>query len=154
MSSHSRSEQRNQEKMANAVSSKKSRNILRTRQTFYKRVQHENEPFTTFLNDLKHLIKHCHFKNCEESILRDRVIFGLHNAKLREEFIENGGDPKLEHIVGVCQFLERQREEQPSGSNAEVMARDGSENDFGELENTLISMPKSARTVNFHAFGM
>lgn len=117
--------------MANSISSKKSKNILRARQTFYKRVQLENEAFSAFFSDLKQLMKFCHFKGLEESMLRDRVVFGLRDAKIRDDFIEAGGDPKLEHIVGVCQFLDRQREKHQAGSFDVDMF--GSENDFGEF---------------------
>lgn len=88
---------------------KKLRNILQARHAFYKRFQRENETFTSFCQDLKHLVKFCNFKEFEESMLRDRLIFGLTDPKLRDEIIEYGGDPKLEHIIGVCEFLERKQ---------------------------------------------
>lgn len=91
------------------IESIRFQSVLDARQSFYERIQKKNEKFQEFYADLKHLVKFCNFKELAESMVRDRLIFGLSDVKLKKEIIESGGDPKLVHIVAICEMFEQKR---------------------------------------------
>lgn len=85
---------------------KKSR--INNRFQFYQRCQASNETFHQFLKDVQLLAKTCGFDNQEESLIRDRVVFGVNSAELREAFLKSDGDPTLHETVTVCLEFEKQ----------------------------------------------
>lgn len=63
-------------------------NELYERYMFNKRDQKEGESFDTFLMDIKRLARTCEYKDNEEMMLRDRIVFGIYNSKLRTKLLE------------------------------------------------------------------
>lgn len=59
-------------------------NVVIERHRFFTRVQQPNEPFDTFLNDLKKLVKSCNFDDQESSLLRDRIIIAVNDEVLQQ----------------------------------------------------------------------
>lgn len=76
--------------------------VVRDRYYFYTRCQDRTESFYDFLNDVCRLAKTCNFRALEESLIRDRIIFGVHDMDLRNRFIKRGGDPTLKEVVEMC----------------------------------------------------
>lgn len=76
--------------------------LVRDRYYFYTRCQNRTESFYDFLNDVCRLAKLCQFNMLEESLIRDRIIFGVHDMELRNKFLKIGGDPSLEQVVEMC----------------------------------------------------
>lgn len=110
------------------IESVRFQSILEARRNFYTRIQNKNEKFEDFFSDLKQLAKFCNFKDLADSLVRDRVVFGLNDAKLRKEIIECGGDPKLDHIVAICgAFEQKGRENQESAEDGDKIE----ESNFG-----------------------
>lgn len=76
--------------------------LIRERYFFYARCQDRTESFYDFLNDVCRLAKTCKFNGLEESLIRDRIIFGVHDMELRNKFLKEGGDPSLKEVVEIC----------------------------------------------------
>lgn len=76
--------------------------LIRERYFFYTRCQDRAETFLDFLNDVCRLAKTCKFDALEGSLIRDRIIFGVHDMELRNKFLKEGGDPTLVDVIEVC----------------------------------------------------
>lgn len=63
-------------------------NELYERYIFNKRDQKDGESFDAFLMDIKRLARTCEYKETEEMMLRDRIVFGIFNGKLRTKLLE------------------------------------------------------------------
>lgn len=83
------------------------KNAIYDRYCFYQRCQESSETFFQFLEDVRRLAKACGFESQEESLIRDRIIFGVVDVALREKFMQDGGDPSLEDVINVCGQLEK-----------------------------------------------
>lgn len=77
-------------------------NLLRRRYFFYQRSQGANETFVEFLEAVRLLAKSCEFENIEESLIRDRIVFGIDSEVLRERFFSGRGNPSLNEVVDIC----------------------------------------------------
>ncbi|KAL1418255.1 hypothetical protein MTO96_026066 [Rhipicephalus appendiculatus] len=65
------------------------------------RKQEKAEPFDSFLTDLKTRAKDCNFQGQRDKMIRDQVIFGIHNEEVRMKLLELE-DPTLEKVAKVC----------------------------------------------------
>lgn len=77
-------------------------NILYERYRFFERCQKSEELLSDFVEVVSRLAKACAFDGLEESLVRDRVIFGLKDVQLKNEIIERGGDPSLGEAIHLC----------------------------------------------------
>lgn len=77
-------------------------NVLRERYKFFQRCQMANENFYQFLDDIRNLAKYCEFQQLEDSLVRDRLVFGVHCPELRDQILNDGGDPPLDVIIQIC----------------------------------------------------
>lgn len=77
-------------------------NLLYERYRFFERCQKSEELLSDFVEAVSRLAKTCAFDGLEESLVRDRVIFGLKDAQLKNEIIERGGDPSLGEAIDLC----------------------------------------------------
>ncbi|XP_049527323.1 uncharacterized protein K02A2.6-like [Dermacentor silvarum] len=80
-------------------------NEVYERHIFRLRTQEEAEPFERFLRDLKKQAKLCNFGSLEESMIRDQVVFGTNNAKLREKLLSDK-DLNLQKAEEICKAAE------------------------------------------------
>ena len=55
---------------------------------FSTRVQEEGEPLEKFIVDLMILASTCNFSTLRESLVRDRIICGIRDSKLREDLLK------------------------------------------------------------------
>lgn len=67
---------------------KPKKNELYERYVFNKRDQKEGESFDTYLMDLRCLVRTCGYGVNEETMLRDRIVFGIFDDKLRKKLLE------------------------------------------------------------------
>lgn len=74
-------------------------NIVYARFRFYNRYQRTSETFQQFVSDVQELAKMCRFQNQEESLIRDRIIFGVNDIRLRNVYLCGGGDPTLDDVI-------------------------------------------------------
>lgn len=77
-------------------------NILYERYRFFERCQKSEELLSDFVKAVSRLAKACAFDGLEESLVRDRVIFGLKDVQLKNKIIERGGDPSLGEAIQLC----------------------------------------------------
>ncbi|XP_077525587.1 uncharacterized protein LOC144136799 [Haemaphysalis longicornis] len=67
---------------------KEQLNEVYERYMFRSRTQAETEPFEHFLRDLRKLARSCNFADLADSMIRDQVVFGTNNVKLREKMLK------------------------------------------------------------------
>ena len=98
------------------------------RYKFFIRVQEEGEPLEKFIVDLKILASTCNFTTLRESLVRDRIICGIRDSKLREDLLKVA-DLDLDKCVNACRASNyrkkgteelRQRQKQSTISLAET----------------------------------
>lgn len=75
------------------------------RYVFRSRVQHQHEPFDSFLTDLRLKAQSCNFMMLRDSMIRDQVVFGVEDKKLRERLLRET-ELTLEVAVRICQVSE------------------------------------------------
>ena len=68
---------------------------------FYKRQQHQNETFGAFLQNIYMMADKCNFKCDRETLIRDKVIFGLKNKAIRKEIFIRG----YSNLKDIVHFL-------------------------------------------------
>ena len=66
------------------------KNVVVERYIFNSRVQEPGEPFDSFVTDLKKLVKTCEFKEHADSLIRDRIVLGIHDKNLQERMLRVG----------------------------------------------------------------
>ena len=76
---------------------------------FFTRVQEEGEPLEKFIVDLKISASTCNFTTLRESLVRDRVICGIRDSKLREDLLKVA-DLDLDKCVNACRASELSKE--------------------------------------------
>lgn len=86
------------------------KNIIYERFVFYKRQQLEGEKFDHFFTDIKKLAKSCEFGDQENSLIRDRIVLGVHNSELQEVLVRSA-EAELEKIVTKCRLFEMNSEQ-------------------------------------------
>ena len=79
------------------------------RYKFFTRVQEEGEPLEKFIVDLKILASTCNFTTLRESLVRDRIICGIRDSKLREDLLKVA-DLDLDKCVNACRASELSKE--------------------------------------------
>ena len=79
------------------------------RHKFFKRKQEEGETFDEFLTELRLLSKNCNFcatNGCFEGLLRDRIVAGVKNDKIREKLLSEK-DLTLLKTIDICRSCEK-----------------------------------------------
>ena len=80
-------------------------NVTYERYIFNKRSQDVNESFDTFLAELRRLIKTCEYGTLDESILKDRIVMGIHNDTTRRKLLQTR-QLTLAVAVDICRASE------------------------------------------------
>lgn len=88
-------------------------NIIIERHKFHTRRQQVNEPFDSFLTDLRKLGKSCEFGDQEESLIRDRIVTAVSDEGLQQRLLR---DPSLTIIKAIetCRAAEMSKIQQKS----------------------------------------
>ena len=83
-------------------------NKIYSRYKFKSRVQKEDEPFEQFVMDLRILIKNCGYATDElkNEMVRDHIVFGIRNGKIREELIKEGSELTLDKCIDIARTYE------------------------------------------------
>ncbi|KAL1438561.1 hypothetical protein MTO96_047921 [Rhipicephalus appendiculatus] len=81
------------------------RNEVYSRYLLRCRKQEKDEPFDSFLTDLKTRAKDCNFEGQRDKMIRDQVIFGIHNEDVRIKLLELE-DSTLEKVAKACAVQE------------------------------------------------
>jgi len=64
------------------------KNTLFERYLFNGRCQKEGETVDQFVTDLKKMVKNCEYNEPDESMVRDRLVFGIRNINLKQQLLK------------------------------------------------------------------
>ncbi|XP_050519068.1 uncharacterized protein LOC126893159 [Diabrotica virgifera virgifera] len=134
------------------------RNKTYERFVFNKRNQAADEPFDSYLSDLKKLIQSCEYETQEDSILTDRLVLGTNNPSVQEKLL-NAQKLTLETAIEICrnsEITKRQLESVRNNESLEVNAvknRQDSGNTQSELKFLCKNCKRKHVTAQCPAFG-
>ena len=78
------------------------KNVIYERYVFHTRVQGEGETIDSFTTDLRLKSQSCEFGSLQDSLIRDRVIVGNRDSKIKESYSEL----TLERAIDICKANE------------------------------------------------
>ena len=81
------------------------KNEVYERFVFRSRVQKQGESFDAFLTDLKKKAQTCNFDRLKDSMIRDQVVFGIFDKKVREKMLRDS-EHTLDGAVKLCHTSE------------------------------------------------
>lgn len=81
------------------------KNVTMERYKFFSRKQIEGESFTDFITDLQNLSLSCEFENMREDLIRDIIIIGIRDNKMKE-FLLRETKLTLSKALSICKTLE------------------------------------------------
>ena len=81
------------------------RNLSVIRYMFNSRNQKRDENLSQYLTELKALVRGCEFRDLEDELLRDRIVCGIHDSKLREKLLQVD-DLTLSKCIDICNITE------------------------------------------------
>lgn len=81
------------------------KNTIFARFKFHEKIQQPSESFEQFVTALKLLVKDCDYANNDEMV-RDRIVFGIHSAKVREKLLNVGSELTLDRAIDVARAYE------------------------------------------------
>ena len=70
----------------------------------HNKVQRTGGRCQQFVTALKLLVKDCEYGQAEVDIVRDRVMFGMKSAEVREKHIDTGADLTLDKAIEISRF--------------------------------------------------
>jgi len=70
----------------------------------------EDRSFDTFVTDLKRRAEFCDFGAIKDSLIRDEIVVGLNDTKLRERLLQET-DLTLEKAIKLCRITEQSKEQ-------------------------------------------
>ncbi len=98
------------------------KNIVSERYRFWSRGQLEDEPIDTWLKELKTISTNCEFKD-EDDMLRDRIVFGYRDVKVRERMIRES-NVDLKKALEFCRAAESTKNQMKIMNNSAERNRD------------------------------
>lgn len=87
-------------------------NLLEQRYQFYHRRQKVYESIEEFATEIRRLAALCLFESAEQSLARDRVLFGLKNKKTSMKIVQFGGDPTINDVINLYSALTEENSEE------------------------------------------
>ena len=84
---------------------KPTSNTIYNRYKFQSRVQNPEEPFEQFVAELQLLVKDCEYDKQDEMV-RDRIVAGVKNSKIRAKLLNEGSTLTLTRILEVARTHE------------------------------------------------
>lgn len=95
-------------------------NVTLLRYKFFTRNQEAGETMQQYVTALRLLSKNCKFDKLEDELIKDRIVCGVHNGKIRDRLLRCD-DLDLDKAIQICQAEEVSRESgQQMGGNGAV----------------------------------
>lgn len=91
------------------------------RYIFRSRIQQSCESFDSFLTDLKLKAQTCNFATLRDSMIRDQIVFGVVDRKVRERLLRET-DLTLEGAIRICQACDLSQQHVKSFSETGAIA--------------------------------
>jgi len=76
-------------------------NVILERHKFNTRIQKEDEPFSSFLSDLKNKAGQCAYGTLTDELIRDRIVSGLRSDNIRKQLLRTDS-LTLEKAIHIC----------------------------------------------------
>ena len=89
-----------------------SANPIFARYIFHQRNQADGETIESYVTQLKVLAKDCEFDTLEDQLVRDWLVFGVKNARIRERLLSEGATLTLARAVECSRAIETVQETQ------------------------------------------
>ena len=86
-------------------SARREQNVINERYVFHTRVQSEGETIDSFTTDLRLKSQSCEFGSLQDSLIRDRVVVGIRNSKIRGRLLRDS-ELTLERAIDICKANE------------------------------------------------
>ena len=86
------------------------KNLTVTRYLFNTRNQRHGESFSNYMTELRALVNDCEFGTLEGSLLKDRIVCGVHSQQLREKLLQSD-ELTLEKCIDMCTITEASAEQ-------------------------------------------
>ena len=80
-------------------------NVTYERYMFNRRIQERGERFDVFLGDVRRMARSCKFDAVEESMIRDRIVVGIHEDSTRHKLLQIR-DLTLAKAIDICKASE------------------------------------------------
>ncbi|OCT91956.1 hypothetical protein XELAEV_18015013mg [Xenopus laevis] len=81
------------------------KNITYERHVFSSRLQKEHETIDKYVTDLRLKSHSCEFGALTESLIKDQLVMGIHNMKVKEKLLTKT-DLTLDHAIQICKASE------------------------------------------------
>jgi len=84
------------------------KNVTFERHVFFTRNQGVDEGIDVYVTELKKLAKTCEFEGLNDSLIKDRIVCGIHNAELKARLLREE-DLTLQKAIHMCRAAERSK---------------------------------------------
>ena len=78
------------------------KNTVFERYRFWKCKQQEGETIDQFITELKTRARSCEFGDQHNSMIRDRIVFGVRDSRLKERLLRESSELTLEKAASIC----------------------------------------------------
>ena len=85
------------------------KNTVFERYKFWECKQKEGETINQFITELKTRAKSCEFGEQTESMIRDRLVFGVSDTRIKERLLRESSELTLERAASVCRAAEESK---------------------------------------------
>ena len=82
------------------------KNTVFERYKFWEYKQQDGETIDQFITELKTRAKSCEFGEQHDSMIRDRIVFGVSDTRLKERLLRESSDLTLEKGASLCRAAE------------------------------------------------
>ena len=82
------------------------KNTIFERYKFWEYKQQDGETIDQFITELKTRAKSCEFGDQHDSMIRDRIVFGVSDTPLKERLLRESSDLTLEKAASLCRAAE------------------------------------------------
>lgn len=117
------------------------------RHMFNMRIQKQGESIDSFVTDLKKLSKDCNFGDLKESLIRDRIVCGVLDQKVRERLLRES-TLDLENCIKICkaaELAEMQTKQLTVGAEAAVQVVRKRQNDMSLASSNKSSLGRGTK---------
>lgn len=118
-------------------------NKIYSRYKFLSRVQKDSDTFEEYLTELKLLVKDCEYKDADDMI-RDAIVFGTKDHKVRAKCIDEGSDLTLEKAINFARTQEI--------SKAQLKTMNGEDNSINAVATKQKQTPSQYAHGNYGKF--
>ena len=121
------------------------KNLPYTRFKFFTYNQVNGQTIDEYVTELKSRCRHCEFGTLKESLIRDRIVAGIQDAKVRERLLRET-DLSLDKAVSMCRASEATKKQVEEMATSPIIDNVDSINNFnGESHVTHETQPLKGR---------